>query len=74
MNRTKAEGLTLFLLIAGSGLLSADEPSMPPQESPSMELLEFLGGFETPEGEWFDPLLMVEETQSQAESKVTGDD
>lgn len=74
MSKTKAEGLSLLLLLSGSGALSAVEPNEPPGNPPSVELLEFLGGFETPEGEWFDPLLLVEQTQSQAEPKVTGDD
>ena len=52
----------------------AVEPNEPAGNPPSVELLEFLGGFETPEGEWFDPLLLVEQTRGQAEPKVTGDD
>ena len=74
MNRAKAEALALLLLIAGSGPLPADEAERLAEETPSMELLEFLGDFETPEGEWFDPLGLVERTQGQAEPKVTGDD
>ena len=30
------------------------------QEQPSMELLEFLGGAEKIDGEWVDPLNMIE--------------
>jgi hypothetical protein len=73
MSATKAEALTLLLLFAG-GAPAADAPMGQAEDPPSMELLEFLGGFETPEGEWFDPLLMVEESQSQAQPKVNGDD
>ena len=74
MHRITAEGLLLFLLIAGSGALTADEAKKMDGEPPSVELLEFLGGFETPEGEWFDPLLLVEQSQNQAETRVTSDD
>ena len=74
MNRAKAEALSLLLLIAGSGSLSAEEAERAGEEAPSMELLEFLGDFETPEGEWFDPLRLVERAQGQAEPKVKSDD
>jgi hypothetical protein len=74
MNRAKAEALSLLLLIAGSGSLPAEEADGQAEEAPSMELLEFLGDFETPEGEWFDPLRLVERMQDQAKPKVTGDD
>jgi glycine/D-amino acid oxidase-like deaminating enzyme len=73
MNRTRAEGLLLLMLLGG-GPVHADGPATAAEQQPSMELLEFLGGFETPEGEWFDPLLLVEQSQTQAETKVTGDD
>jgi len=73
MNRTRVEGLVLLLMI-GANSLQAGEHEPPADEPPSLELLEFLGGFETPEGEWFDPLLLVEQSQIQADTKVTGDD
>lgn len=38
-------------------------------ESPSMELLEFLGNWETEGGEWIDPTLLDPTTQSNEEKK-----
>ncbi|MEW8323048.1 MAG: hypothetical protein AB2606_10435 [Candidatus Thiodiazotropha taylori] len=68
MNRIQAEwSLLLFLttsaVLAGEAQSGAEEP-------PSMELLEFLGGFETPEGEWLDPLLLVDDRQAQQDDVV----
>ena len=73
MNRTTAEVL-LLLLMTGGAAVQAGEAGAPAGDPPSMELLEFLGGFETPEGEWFDPLLLVDRQQNQTDPKVTGDD
>ena len=51
----------------------AEESASEADETPSMELLEFLGGFETPEGEWLDPMMLVDESQDQ-QNEVVGDD
>jgi hypothetical protein len=64
--------LSLVLMLA-TGTVLAEEVSSVADEPPSMELLEFLGGFETPEGEWFDPLLLVEERQDR-QPEVVGED
>lgn len=37
-------------------------------ETPSLELLEFLGNWETTDGEWLDPLLLLEEIEAEAET------
>ena len=34
-------------------------------DSPSMEFLEFLGEFQTDEGEWIDPLNLLDMEQSE---------
>ena len=54
----------LFLLGSVSNAFAAEEDSNPEEilEVPSLEFLEFLGSFETDEGEWIDPeSLMMEE-------------
>ncbi len=30
------------------------------EESPDLELLDFIGSFETKDGQWFDPTLLVD--------------
>jgi hypothetical protein len=37
-------------------------------------LLEFLGGFETPEGDWLDPMMLAEERESRPGEVVQDDD
>lgn len=41
---------------ASAPALSADESSDPPEDA----FLEFLGGFETADGEWVDPVALAE--------------
>ncbi|MCG7897129.1 MAG: hypothetical protein JAY99_17050 [Candidatus Thiodiazotropha lotti] len=63
MKRIQAEwGLMLFLT---TGAVLAGEVQSGAEEAPSMELLEFLGGFETPEGAWLDPLLLVDDREAR---------
>ena len=40
-------------------------------DSPSMDLLEFLGTWETPEGEWVDPLGLVERPLAESAPNET---
>jgi hypothetical protein len=40
-------------------------------EAPSEELLEFLGEFQTQDGEWFDPLDLLEVKQSDLRQNET---
>ncbi len=45
----------------------ADEPGAGQGErTPSLELLEFLGAWETPEGQWVDPLSLVRDEDGKA--------
>jgi hypothetical protein len=37
-------------------------------EAPSMELLEFLGDWETKDGEWLDPLQLLEELEADVQN------
>ncbi len=34
------------------------------EENPDLELLDFIGSFETNDGQWFDPTLLVEIDES----------
>jgi hypothetical protein len=75
MNRIPAEWSLSLMLFAGStGMAAADESIDLRDELPSMELLEFLGGFETPEGEWLDPMMLAEERESRQDEVVQDDD
>ncbi len=51
-----------------SALLAAD-PSTEPNETPSLELLEFLGAWETEDGQWQDPLQLLAEMESEPQAK-----
>ena len=59
MNRFPVEVLALGLMLAG--VTTASEQPVENDDPPSMELLEFLGEWTTPEGEVFDPLLLAED-------------
>ena len=37
-------------------------------ESPSLELLEFLGNWETKDGEWLDPVELLEELEAETKN------
>jgi hypothetical protein len=74
MNRIPAEwGLSLMLFV-GTTMAAAEESTGGTDQLPSMELLEFLGGFETPEGEWLDPMMLVDERESRQDELVEDDD
>jgi squalene cyclase len=62
------------MLLMASGMATAEQPISGIDEHPSMELLEFLGGFETPEGEWLDPMMLAEKRESRQEEVVEDDD
>lgn len=50
---------------------AADNPPPTPptnRETPALELLEFLGSFETPEGKWIDPRYFSGESNLAAEA------
>lgn len=54
-----AECLTLALLAA------ADPDRGKPPDPPSLELLEFLGDFQTPDGRWLDPTELDDDRDPQ---------
>lgn len=57
VNSFACHGLLLFGLI--NSLLSYSAASVA-DEAPSVEFLEFLGQWETPDGEWIDPMALKE--------------
>ena len=57
----------LLLALLPLGVLAAPNEAA---EAPSMELLEFLGAWETPDGEWQDPLQLAEEDALVAQENV----
>jgi hypothetical protein len=63
MNRIPVEWSLPLLLFLTTDTVMSDETASANDEPPSMELLEFLGSFETPEGEWLDPLMLTGERQ-----------
>jgi hypothetical protein len=62
------------MLFVVTCMATADESADGAGELPSMELLEFLGGFETPDGEWLDPLMLADERERQQDDVVQDDD
>ncbi len=60
-----AESLIATLLMA---TIVAAEPR-PTEDLPAIELLEFLGTWETTLGEWIDPTSLTDETPVQEESQ-----
>ncbi len=55
-------GMLLAAIPAGAGERSAKSR---PGGEPSLELLEFLGTWETPDGQWVDPLSLVRERETR---------
>lgn len=66
MNRTQvSKGLLLLLGLMVYGAGSAEDVT----QKPSIELLEFLGDWETRDGEWLDPLQLLDEIKAEAQQK-----
>lgn len=53
--------LSLLLFVSFSAANAAEEEIENEIEVPSLEFLEFLGSFETDEGEWIDPESLMSE-------------
>ncbi len=62
------------MLFVATGMATAEESSGGTDGLPSMELLEFLGGFDTPEGDWLDPMMLADERESRQDEVVQSDD
>lgn len=68
MNKRRVNRWSLLLLasLPVGGALAADAI-----ETPSMELLEFLGNWETSDGEWVDPIKLLEELEAEPQTAQT---
>ncbi len=69
------EQLLLFLMLTFT-LGAAAEPSVSDSAAPSTDMLEFLGTFETEDGDWIDPLDLAQmkpEDLSSAEKELSPD-
>jgi len=63
----------LNLLLAAVLLLSLVHPVMAADEEiPSTELLEFLGEWETKEGEWFNPMWILKNLSAKKQNDDSG--
>lgn len=56
--------LIVMLMLIGRTVLAQEE------EQPSLEFLEFLGGWESRDGEWLDPIAIAEEDDAQTPNPV----
>lgn len=57
------QGLAVLGWFAGAPALASEEPE---QELPGDAFLEFLGGFETADGDWVDPVSLAELDAAEA--------
>ena len=59
------------LLAVGASQQNPDseENQHPDPNQPSLELLEFLGSFETIDGDWIDPMSFEEQYESEAKAQ-----
>ncbi len=72
MNRSTAS--VMFLLLSASPLLADNSPSEENPAIPDIELLEFLGSWQTPDGDFLDPLILAGETTLQENPMEHDDD
>ena len=70
MNRIQVKPLLMSILLTYTGSLLADDKYAQLEESPSMELLEFLGNWETTESQWLDPMLLTDDDIGIAKSET----
>ena len=59
MNSRPAELLVVCLLGMVPPAIAADAGGGAEEAAPTPELLEFLGAWETPEGQWVDPISLL---------------
>lgn len=65
----KYQYFAALLLLSVATIAYADA-----EETPSMEFLEFLGEFQTEDGEWIDPINLMDMEQSESLRKQERDD
>lgn len=66
-------GLLMIVLLAGGSAAAAEEKAQA-QEPPSMELLEFLGQWQTDDGEWIDPTALERMVIPEQEQRGSDDE
>ncbi len=55
-----------MLCLLPAAVLAGEPKTGQNEAAPSLELLEFLGAWETPEGQWVDPLSLVGDGDGKA--------
>lgn len=73
MNRSAGSTLLPILLLLATALFADDRIGQENAEIPDIELLEFLGSWQTPDGDFLDPLILAGETTSR-ENPTENDD
>lgn len=63
------QGLAVLGSLAGAPVLAEEPGEAPPEDA----FLEFLGGFETADGDWVDPLSLAELEPDGATAGEDGD-
>ncbi len=66
-------GLLMVVLLTNSNVMAAEEKAPAPQQ-PSMELLEFLGEWQTDDGEWVDPTALERMVIPEQEQRGSDDE
>lgn len=66
-NKRVEFGVALLLGLLPTFSLAGPAEDVPP----SLELLEFLGSWENPEGEWVDPLQLAEDMDTTPDKEMT---
>ena len=69
-----AELLTLLFALVILSIFSLSVMAEDKQEKPDTELLEFLGEWETKQGEWFDPFWILKNIKSKTDKEKEKDD
>ena len=58
----------IFTMIIGTGFAAENDIR---EENPSLEFLEFLGSFETENGQWIDPMEIDDLLKSHVQKEIT---
>ena len=73
-HKPMAEFLIMFFTLLILSLFSISVYADDKVDQPSPELLEFLGEWETKDGEWFNPMWILKNLSSEADKKKEQDD
>lgn len=67
--RVRAWGITALLMVVLAGKPVAGAEQKNKEAQPSLELLEFLGEFQTRDGAWFDPTAQEQQKQAPTQEQ-----